>query len=224
MGTISINQENELFWLGRYTERVYTTLRLYAKYYDSMIDSDSIYQTFCQRMEIPDIYKSNEDFLKSYGYDENNPDSLISNMIRGYNNAVILREVIGSDALSYIQLAVYAIRRAAASESPVLDLQKAVDNILAFWGCCDDSIFEAAVRDFIKTGRRTERADLYARMHYPLPQMKEVLHRLTGYRLIRSGAGIDQDRLAYLEKCQDPEMTELDYNGIIKSVEGLFTL
>lgn len=224
MGTISINQENELFWLGRYTERVYTTLRLYAKYYDSMIDSDSIYQTFCQRMEIPDIYKSNEDFLKSYGYDENNPDSLISNMIRGYNNAVILREVIGSDALSYIQLAVYAIRRAAASESPVLDLQKAVDNILAFWGCCDDSIFEAAVRDFIKTGRRTERADLYVRMHYPLPQMKEVLHRLTGYRLIRSGAGIDQDRLAYLEKCQDPEMTELDYNGIIRAVEGLFTL
>lgn len=224
MGTISINQENELFWLGRYTERVYTTLRLYAKYYDSMIDSDSIYQTFCQRMEIPDIYQSNEDFLKSYGYDENNPDSLISNMIRGYNNAVILREVIGSNALSYIQLAVYAMRRAAASEAPVLDLQKAGDNILAFWGCCDDSIFEAAVRDFIKTGRRTERADLYVRMHYPLPQMKEVLHRLTGYRLIRSGAGIDQDRLAYLEKCQDPEMTELDYNGIIRAVEGLFTL
>ncbi|MEE0954234.1 MAG: alpha-E domain-containing protein [Eubacterium sp.] len=223
MGTISVNQENELFWLGRYTERVYTTLGKYAKYFDSMIDTDSIYQSFCQRMEIPDIYQSNEDFLQRYGYDESNPDSLISNLQRGYNNAVILREVIGSGALSYIQLAVYAIRKAAVSEAPVLELQKVRDNILAFWGSCDDSIFEAVVRDFIKTGRRLERVDLYARMHYPEARMKEAIKRLIGYRLVRSGAGIDQEKLSFLEKCSDPEVKDMDYDRIIEAAEGLFT-
>lgn len=224
MGTISISQENELFWLGRYTERVFTTLGMYAKYYDSMIDSDSMYQTFCQRMEIPDIYKSNEDFIHRYGYDSMNPDSLLSNLLRGFNNAVILREIIGSGAFSYIQLAVYAMRKAAVSDSPVLELQKVRDNILAFWGSCDDSIFETAARDFIKTGRRVERVDLYARMHYPAAQMKEVLSRLTGYRLVRSDAGIDDASLSFLEKCQDPELKELNYDGIIRAVEDLFDM
>lgn len=31
MGIISVAQQDELFWLGRYTERVYTTLRIYAR-------------------------------------------------------------------------------------------------------------------------------------------------------------------------------------------------
>ena len=38
MGIISIEQTNRLFWLGRYSERVYTTLRLYSNSFDSMID------------------------------------------------------------------------------------------------------------------------------------------------------------------------------------------
>ncbi len=38
MGIISVDQADRLFWLGRYSERVYTTLRLYSKSFDSMID------------------------------------------------------------------------------------------------------------------------------------------------------------------------------------------
>ncbi|WP_243159453.1 alpha-E domain-containing protein [Clostridium sp. SM-530-WT-3G] len=34
MGIISIEQSDRLYWLGRYTERVYTTLRIFSKSFD----------------------------------------------------------------------------------------------------------------------------------------------------------------------------------------------
>ena len=63
-----------------------------------------------------------------------NPDSLISNLNRAYDNAVVLRESIGSEALSYIRMSVYDMENAAKSEVPLLELQQVLVNIHAFWG------------------------------------------------------------------------------------------
>ena len=38
-----------------------------------------------------------------------NPDSIISNLNRAYDNAIVLRESIGSETLSYIQLSLIHI-------------------------------------------------------------------------------------------------------------------
>lgn len=38
MGIISVEQADRLYWLGRYTERVYTTLRIFYRSFDTMID------------------------------------------------------------------------------------------------------------------------------------------------------------------------------------------
>ena len=40
----------------------------------------------------------------------------MSNLKRAYDNAVVLREEIGTEALSYIQLAIYAMQKAAKSQ------------------------------------------------------------------------------------------------------------
>ena len=63
MGIISIEQKDRLYWLGRYSERVYTTLRLYSRSYDTMIDeiTDS-YQEFSKMIDIPNVYSSKDDF------------------------------------------------------------------------------------------------------------------------------------------------------------------
>ena len=37
MGIISVEQTDRLYWLGRYTERVYTTMRLFFTTYDTKI-------------------------------------------------------------------------------------------------------------------------------------------------------------------------------------------
>ena len=44
MGIISIKSTDNLFWLGRYVERVFTTLRDFSEYYDKMIDKDALYR------------------------------------------------------------------------------------------------------------------------------------------------------------------------------------
>ena len=58
MGIVSVEKVNHLFWLGRYTERVFTTLKTFDRYFDVMLDQEpDIYQKFCRRLAIPDIYR-----------------------------------------------------------------------------------------------------------------------------------------------------------------------
>ena len=163
MGIISVEQADRLYWLGRYTERVNTTIKMFGQSFDSMIDGiPETYGEFCRMIDIPDVYGSMENFNKNYPFDENNPDSIISNLTRAYDNAIVLRESIGSETLSYIQLAIYEMQKARVSESPLIELQKVLDYLLAFWGVADDVIDDERIRNIIKAGKRIERIDLYA--------------------------------------------------------------
>ena len=38
MGVKSIENTDRLYWLGRYSERVYTTLKLFGMSYDTMLE------------------------------------------------------------------------------------------------------------------------------------------------------------------------------------------
>ncbi|MGN0382107.1 MAG: alpha-E domain-containing protein [Suilimivivens sp.] len=219
MGIISVEQTNRLFWLGRYSERVYTTLRLYYNSFDMMIDeiTDS-YTEFCRMVDIPDVYGSKEVFKENYPFDEDNPDSIFSNLNRVYDNAIVLREEIGSEALSYIQLAIYDMNKAKISRAPLIEMQRVIDNILAFWGIVDDSIDSEQVRNIIKTGKRIERIDLYARLGIERKELVREIHRLIP-RIERSGMEYRKDKLDKLkELVAEPE---IDYYKIVYEVESI---
>ena len=219
MGIISVEQTNRLFWLGRYSARVYTTLRLYYNSFDMMIDeiTDS-YTEFCRMVDIPDVYGSKEAFKKNYPFDEDNPDSIFSNLNRAYDNAIVLREEIGSEALSYIQLAIYDMNKAKISRAPLIEMQRVIDNILAFWGIVDDSIDSEQVRNIIKTGKRIERIDLYARLGIERKELVREIHRLIP-RIERSGMEYRKDKLDKLkELVAEPE---IDYYKIVYEVESI---
>lgn len=223
MGIISLEQTNRLYWLGRYSERVYTTIRLYSKCYDDMIDDiGENYVDFCKMLEIPNIYQSKEDFNQRYGFDETDPNSILSNLIRAYDNAIVLREEIGSETLSYIQLAIYAINKAKISRAPLLELQNVQDNILAFWGIADDFIESETIRNIIRTGKRVERIDLYARLRIGARELKSELRRLHT-RLVSSGMSYDQACLDFLSGAIEhiDENAAIDYCGIVRNVESL---
>ena len=217
----TVEQQDCLYWLGRYTERVYTTINQFSDYFDRMIDEgDAKYIDFCASLEIPNIYSSREDFIERYLHDETNPDSVISNLTRGFDNALILREILGTESFAYIQLAMYSMRGAVRSGSPLIALQHVCDHILAFWGMVDDSVIDDRARDLIKTGRRVERVDLYGRMHADEDHMKTAIHRLTTYRLVRSGLGCRPERVQALDRIASTD--PLDYNAIVYEVENLF--
>ena len=219
MGIISVEQADHLYWLGRYTERVYTTLRFYYKSFDTMIDEtiDS-YQKFCESIDIPNIYTSREDFIRRYPFDAENPDSIISNLNRAYDNAIVLRESIGSDALSYIQLAIYDMNKAAVSSSPLIELQYIMDHILSFWGIADDQIDSEQVRNMIKAGKRIERIDLYARLGASRDELVREVCRMVP-RVERSGLAYDGAMLEQIKELV--EKPDLDYYTIVSNVEAI---
>lgn len=219
MGIISLEQTDRLYWLGRYTERVYTTLRLYSNSFDIMIDeiSDS-YRDFCEMIDIPDIYGSKEVFRDKYPFDEENPDSILSNLTRAYDNAIVLREEIGSETLSYIQLAIYDMNKAKISRAPLIEMQRVIDNILAFWGIVDDSIDSRQVRNIIKTGKRIERIDLYARLGISREELEREISRLAT-RIERSGMKYDKEKILHLK--QLVEQPEINYYKIVSEVESI---
>ena len=85
MDFISIEKGENLFWLGRYVERVYRTLNYLEGLYDVLIDTDeTAYKEFCAALNIPDVYEDASDFMTSYFFDELNPDSVYSNLSRAY--------------------------------------------------------------------------------------------------------------------------------------------
>lgn len=219
MGIISIEQTDRLYWLGRYSERVYTTLRLYSNSYDMMIDeiTDS-YSEFCKMIDIPDIYGSKEVFKQSYPFDEENPDSIFSNLNRAYDNAVVLREEIGSEVLSYIQLAIYDMHKAKVSRAPLIEMQSVIDNILAFWGLADDSIDSQNVRNIIKTGKRIERIDLYARLGIERRELVREVARLAS-RIGRSGMKYKPESIERLKKLVEED--KIDYYKVVYEVENI---
>lgn len=219
MSNITTEKANELFWLGRYVERVYTTSMEFFRGYDRMIDETDIsYPEYCRRVSIPNVYKDKEDFLRSYPFDESNPDSIISNLIRAYDNAVVLRDDIGSDTLSYIQLAIYDMRKAALGVAPLIRLQTVVDDIFAFWGCLDDRVVDYSERSIVKAARRIERIDLFLRFGVPADRISFEVNRLQN-RIVRTGLNYDQDAIPRLRNmlAQD-EVPRADAIRLIESM------
>ncbi len=160
MGIISVDKANNLFWLGRYTERVFTTLRKFFRVYDHMLDDadqengNNIldFREYCERLSIPDKYEDQQDFVFRYLFDRSNPDSMVSNMERAYDDAIVLRDELSSYVLAYIQMALDGFDEAQYANMPIFALQPVIDDLFAFWGCVDDYVENEECRNIMKTG------------------------------------------------------------------------
>lgn len=199
MGTLSVNKINHLFWLGRYTERVSTTLRFMIDVGDKMLDGSGEvdYHDICRHLIIPDIYQDADDFCTRFLFEKENPDSITSGMSRAYDNAIVLRETLSSEALSYIFLAQDSLQRAAASDAPALDMQAVIDYIMAFRGCLADYILDDETRRIIELGRNVERIDLYLRLGYKQDMVEREITRLVD-RMYKTTVTCDKERMKKL--------------------------
>ena len=78
MGAITRININNLFWLGRYVERVFTTLNSFFKYADRFIEGgQAAYEKYLADINVPDIYKSSEVFFDKYVFDLSDENSII---------------------------------------------------------------------------------------------------------------------------------------------------
>lgn len=223
MGIISLNKASRLYWLGRYTERVYTGLKQIKEIYDAKVDGrEADFVTYCRRLGIPCNYENTEDFCKRYFFDTSNPNSLAASLVYAYDNAIVLRETLTTDTLSYILMAMSAMDKASESENPAVALQWVMDDIMAFRGSCEENIFEEDARSMIKLGSSVERVDLYLRLGAPAELLRKEFERLFN-RLYKTQLTPDKAKLDLLvDSLLDSSKPDATTYELINALEGLF--
>jgi hypothetical protein len=175
-----LSRNNRLYWLGRYNERVYTTVKYIMGFYDLSIESGKTdYETFCRKLSIPsDVYSNTADFFRKYIFDIKNFDSIAANADYMLGNGMVLRETISSDTLSYLQMAVNALNLASKSSNINVQLQWVLDDIMAFRGSFDDFMENERLRNIVKCGISVERISLYTRLGIHREELETELHKL----------------------------------------------
>ncbi len=219
MDIITVDKCDHLFWLGRYTERVHTTLKYFFKSMDMMIDSDpELYAGFCRKIGIPNVYGSKENFMKSYPFDESDPNSIISNLNRAYDNAIVMRDYIGTETMAYIQLAIDDIHNAEKGNAKIPDLMLSNDHILAFWGCVNDIIDNEQVRNIIKLGKGLERLDLYLSLEQPENDIKKEYKRMKQF-LAKSKMRYDESIIYTIDNMlSENELNYLNIKNLLRNL------
>lgn len=202
-GTISAAKANRLYWLGRYAERAYLNLHLLRKFYDKTIDgNEAEYEEYFDKLNISfEPGKAKEIFLNQmYGTD--NQSSIIEDIERANDNAIVLREELMSETLSYIQLSRCEMQRNAEKQNDnIAELQPVTDYLLAFWGSVDERIPNLYAINILKAGRLVENIDMQLRFDYPFSRIRT--------------------RFDYLLMCADNDNTLFDHNLMTKIDELL---
>lgn len=199
---LSAAKANRLYWLGRYEERVYMTLHLMGKCYDKMIDgTPEEYSDLWRKLDMTGMYSTQAEFGQGMLYDENNPCSLLSAQKAAMDNAILLREDILSETLSYIEMSLNLMRKCKQNgERNITALQPVIDWTLAFWGSAEQRVQNHQALNLIIIGRNVENFDMKTRFGYPFRRVLLSYESLMRY-------------------CKEsPDMVDDHINGNIKSL------
>ena len=180
---ISATKANRLYWLGRYECRVYATLHQLNKCFDEMIDGEpDDYTAFWEKLDASGIYKTNDEFTYGMLYDENNPGSVLSAQKCAMDNAILLREDIMSETLSYLEMSVALLRKCRQEATVnISHLQPIIDWSLAFWGSAEQRLQNHKALNIMMIGRNVENLDMLLRFGYPYRRIALAYDSLKRY-------------------------------------------
>ena len=109
-------------------------------------------------------------------------------------NGMVLRETISTPTLAYVQMAHSAMELAAKSDSPQVELQWVMDDIMAFRGSFDDSVEAESARNITKSGGSVERISMMLRPGTEDAPLRRELRKLLN-RLYKTDLPVDQTAL-----------------------------
>lgn len=178
--SISTEHSSRIYWLGRYTERAFTTLKSLERLYDKVIDRDpEHYKKYLDCFGLNDTYGDYKNFFRSFIFDKNNSCSVKYSLERAYDNGIVLREEISTDALAYLQLAKDKLKSAEnVSQGLVVALMPLEDILYGFYGCFTDHVYSEEVRDIFLCARYVERVELYIRLKYHTEKIVSEFERM----------------------------------------------
>lgn len=223
---LSATKANNLFWLGRYECRVYMTLHFMNKCYDKMIDGNpEDYMDLWNKLDMTGIYDTNEAFTLGMLYDDTNPGSIISAQRCAMDNAILLREDILSETLSYLEMSMAFLRRyKEEKETNISMFQPVIDWSLAFWGSAEQRTQNLRALMLMMLGRGVEHMDMLIRFGYPYPRVARAfaeVRRLT----IEMDEMIDEnifDNITYMLNVDQFDLSKDEYKyTLLKYVNQL---
>ena len=221
---------NSLYWLGRYTERIYLCLHLLRKCYDMMIDGDSDeYSRYIEKIGNFVVYGDEGAIRRGLINDATNPAALISCIECANDNALVVREEITSHTLGYVQLCLEALRKSSKNDSePNVDfLQTLTDWTLAFWGSVEERVYDERVKTLLKIGKLVEHIDMNIRFGYKFYRIEEALMTLSFYRKLQPNAfnpdAFDDLKALLVEGMYEPENV-IYTNKVLSILGNLVTL
>ena len=158
------------------------TLHVMNKCYDKMLDGHpDEYMDLWHKLDVAGTYATNEEFTLGMLYDEGNPTSLISAQRYAMDNAILLREDIMSETLSYLEMSMALLKRMKAEKQVNLTfLQPVTDWALAFWGSAERRTQNYHALVIMMLGRDVEKLDMLIRFDYSYRRVAfgyEVLKR-----------------------------------------------
>lgn len=183
MDYISINKVENLQWLGRYLERAYELAVYLKKYYDDMLDDKSNYQDFCNTLGIQNTFKDKDDFILKMVSDSNNTSSIIYCLNCAKSNSVILRNLLTTKAMSYVQMATCLVEKEFSKEINISKLQQLMDLIMGFWGALHD-FCGYGVSYEVLIGKYIERMDLYKRFGEDSDKIERCSQRIENFEIV----------------------------------------
>ena len=115
-------------------------------------------------------------------YDETNPASVMSAQTRAMDNAILLREEIMSETLSYLEMSVALMKRCRdKQETNVMLLQPVIDWSLAFWGAAEQRLLNHKALYIMMTGRNVENLDMLLRFEYSYERVAQAYDSVKHY-------------------------------------------
>lgn len=182
------------------------TLHLLRRVYDKMIDGQpEDYESFWQKLDTTDSYSSVGAFRLGMMYDEENPSSVLSSLNRAMDNAIMLREDIKSETMSYIEMSISLMKQFSNNaESNITNLQPVTDWMLAFRGSVAHRIEEPRVLALIAMGQAVEQMDVMLRFCYCYERIAKQYNVMATWAKVVPGM-LDEHICAKIEEMLKPE-------------------
>ncbi|DAB29772.1 MAG TPA: kinase [Sulfurimonas sp. UBA12504] len=216
---LTANVATNLYWLGRYIERIEATLGQIMIAYDQIIDVDknagiTLYENFSTELE----YTNAKDFLQKAIFGEHAANIAV---LAGYarENAIICRNHINTQAFGEI-IALNALFQKSSNSFVDIDyklIDEAGSLISEMWGEISKTEYKRISDYFLRLGQLIEKADF----NFRFDEEKE-----TGIIIIdeinKILANLEADKETNVEQTQTQEMDyEVIINNIHKKIQDL---
>lgn len=148
-----------------------------------MIDGElEDYWPIWQKLDTTGAYQTIEEFTFGIMYDDTNPSTVMAAQTKAMDNAILLREDILSETLSYLEMSLALLKECRKKqEKNVICLQPVIDWSLAFWGSAQQRLQNHKALYIMSIGRNVENMDMLLRFDYSYERVALAYDSLKRY-------------------------------------------